>query len=147
MSTATLSELLRRPNQIISQTEKGAVTITRRDGADLLIMKAEDERRRREGVNLASAIMRAAVAAGGDFAAALATVFGWTRLLTSRELESFAQDVEKSLWAAVDLDRYELFLLEVGRWSATAETYAAGLPRGDGADQQWLDRSSAVARP
>jgi len=51
------------------------------------------------------------------------------------------------LWAALELNRYEKLLLEHHRWLETADSYAAGLPRGDGLAEERLAERPTIARP
>jgi hypothetical protein len=147
MATATLSELLRTPKVVIARTEEGLVTVTRRGAPDLVLASASTLRRDREGAALAAGILRTAWQEDGDIQAALERLFGWTSLLSPAELSQYAADIRANLWAALELGNYENLLLEHHRWLETAETYAAGLPRGDGSDQDWLAQRSALARP
>jgi hypothetical protein len=132
---------------VIAQVEDGPVTVTRRGAPDLVRASASSLGRDREGAALAASILRAAWNGDGDIRAALTGLFSWTSLLSSDELDKYAADIQDNLWAALELGSYERLLLEHHRWLETAETYAAGLPRGDGSGQDWLDHRTALARP
>ncbi|MDR1431046.1 MAG: hypothetical protein LBI99_02875 [Propionibacteriaceae bacterium] len=147
MSTATLSDLLRTPKDVIKLTRDGAVTVVRRDGPDLVLMRAADLAAQREGLTLASQVMRASLAAKGDMVSALKSLWAWTSLLSDAELAQFASDMDANVWAAVELDRHDSLLLEFHRWRETADAYAAGLPRGNGCYQESSANRPVVERP
>lgn len=147
MTTATLTEFLRTPNAVIAKTDEGAVRITRRDAADLVVLRADDLERQQEGIGLSSRLMRAVLVAGGDMRVAVSSVCAWASLLSATELDAFAAAMDKHLWSSAELGHYESLLLEFGRWRETAEAYAAGLPRGAGEDLTWLDEAADVQEP
>lgn len=142
MSTATFTEFLRSPKSVVEQTKDGAVRITRRRGHDLMLARADDLERQQEGMALASRLMHATLAHDGDMTAALRSLFSWTTLLDSHELNTFAADMDRLVWPAAELGRYRELLLEFRRWEATAEAYADGLAP----DQplEWLNHPAAV---
>ncbi|MDR1118724.1 MAG: hypothetical protein LBL01_05455 [Bifidobacteriaceae bacterium] len=147
MGVATLSDLLRTPKSVIEMTEDGAVQVVRRDGPDLVLLKAEDLAAQREGLELASRVMRALLARGGDAKGALLGLFGWAALFTEDELGEFADEMERLVWSAAELNAYGALLERFRRWEGTAEAYAAGMPRGDGSDLTWLEEPVPVDRP
>lgn len=145
MSTATFTEFLRSPKSVVAKTEDGAVRITRRQGQDLMLARADDLERQQEGMALASRIMHAVLAHDGDMMATLSSLFSWTTLLDSQELGAFAADMNRLIWPAAELGHYRALLLEFRRWQATAEAYADGLTP----DQpvEWLTQPIDVPRP
>ncbi|HET9876084.1 MAG TPA: hypothetical protein VFQ37_09995 [Mycobacterium sp.] len=146
MSTETFTELLRHPREVAARTEKGAVRITRRDADDLILVRAGDLERHEEGIALASRLMRATIKCGGDIAAALGELNAWVALLSADEQHQCAEEVGSLMWSAAELGEYRRLLDSFRSWQATAQAYAAGLPRDDD-DLTWLPDLPVVARP
>jgi hypothetical protein len=145
--TATLTEFLRTPKDVIAMVENGTVRITRRDAADLVMMRAGDLEFLEEGIGLASRIMRSALAAKGSMADGLKDTFAWVALFSDGERAQFAAEMDRLVWSAAELGAYQALLDEFRRWEGTAEAYAEGMPRGTGDDLTWLDESVDVERP
>lgn len=147
MATATLTEFLRTPKDVISKIDHGAVRITRRDAADLVVLRADDLEHQQDGISLSSQLMRRVLRNGGDMRGALADLFAWTELLSPGEAEQYSNEIEHLLWSATELGSYEALLLAHHRWRETAEAYAAGMPRGTGEHRQWLPEPVDVPEP
>ena len=137
MSTATFTDLLRKPKEVVAQTEGGAVRITRRDAADLVLVRAGDLDGQNEGIALASRIMRAAFAHQGDMRAALASTFAWTTILSETGQVRFAEEIDRLVWSATELGAYGALLNAFRAWEGTAEALADGLT--PDADLDWID--------
>lgn len=146
-TTATFTELLRHPKDVVAKAGDGAVRITRRDAEDLIIMRAGDLDRQHRGIALASRLMRAASRHNGDVAAAIGDVFGWVGALSERERREFANEVDSTLWSAAELAEYTQLVRCVRSWEGTAEAYAAGLSPDDDASLEWFDDAPIVERP
>lgn len=144
-TTATFTELLRRPNDVTAQTESGAVRLTRRDAEDLILIRAGDLARQHQGIALASRLMHAALRHQGRVGDAVADVFGWATALGEDERVAFAAEVEQLIWSAAELGEYARLLQTVQSWQGTAEAYLAGMtpPAAD----EWFDDLPAVERP
>jgi hypothetical protein len=144
-TTATFTELLRHPKDVVDKAGKGAVRITRRDTEDLIIMRAGDLQRHDAGIALASRLMRAAIRRSGNVTEAVSDVFGWIDVLSSHERESFIAEIEGLIWSAAELGEYTRLLQTVQSWEGTAEAYAAGLTPASSDD--WFDELPVVERP
>jgi len=144
MTVATFTEFLRSPKSVVAKTEAGAVRITRRQGRDLVLARADDMETQDAGVKLASRIVRARLGAG-SMSDGLASLFSWTGLLDCSEMERFAEAMERLVWPATELGRYGELLSEFRRWEGTAEAYADGF--GPVAALGWLDEPVDVPRP
>lgn len=144
-TTETFTELLRHPRDVAAQTEKGPVRITRRDADDLILVRAGDLERHEEGIALASRLMRASLTQG-SVSAALRELNSWMALLSENEQRQLTEEIESLLWSAAELGEYRRLLESFHSWRATAEAYAAGLPRDDGG-LTWLPDLPVVARP
>ncbi|MDR2453289.1 MAG: type II toxin-antitoxin system prevent-host-death family antitoxin [Bifidobacteriaceae bacterium] len=128
MSSATLTEFLRHPKDVIERVrEEGQVRLTRRGDADLVIVRGDELDALRDGAALASRIGRAAARNGGDVREGLRSLFAWTSLLSAAELGDYAQEVERLVYASAETGRYGALLQAQAGWAGTAEAYAAGL--------------------
>jgi prevent-host-death family protein len=144
MSTATLTEFLRHPKDVIERVrDEGSVRLTRRGDADLVIVRGDELDALREGAALASRIIRAQAAVGGDMREALRALFAWTSLLSAAELDAYAAEMSGLVHASAEAGRYEEMLRAQAGWVGTAEAYAAGL----GPVATGSARGAAVERP
>jgi prevent-host-death family protein len=144
MLSATLTEFLRHPKDVIERVRQdGQVRLTRRGDADLVIARGDEFDAMREGTALASRIVRAAAAHGGDLRAGLRSAFAWTSLLSDDEFEAYADEVERWLWASAEAGRYDRLLQAQAGWAGTAEAHAAGL----GPAQVEPSLGAVIARP
>jgi len=145
--TATFSELLRSPKDVVGAAEHGEVTITRRDGEDLVLTTASSVRRSRDGLEFAAGIVAAAVAARPEsFAQRLSSPFPWMTFLSEVEQEAFANEVVDLARACATVHEFEPLAIAVHAWRSTAQAYASGVHR-DGSDIAWLDEAAVVERP
>ena len=145
--TATFSDLLRSPKDVVGAAERGEVTITRRDGEDLVLTTAVSARRNRDGLALASNIIAAAVAVWPEsFADRLRVPFPWMTFLSDEEQEMFATELVDLSRACAAVHQFDRLAIAIHAWQSTAEAYAAGVPRGGG-DVDWLDDVTVVERP
>jgi len=146
MSTATFTELLRQPKEVVAQADHGAVRITRRDAKDLVLLRADNLEAQNKGIALASKIMRASLANGGDMVAALKSVFAWTAEFSEDEMEKFAAKMDQLVWSSAELGVYGQLLQTFRSWEGTAEALADGMKPVDESDflplNEWLTVSS-----
>jgi hypothetical protein len=137
MTTATFTDLLRSPNEVVAQTDGGAVRITRRDAADLVLMRAGDLDAQNEGIALASRIMRAALSHKGDMLGALRGAFAWTSILSARSQKEFASEIGTLVWSSAELGAYTQLREAIRSWQGTAEALADGMRPDEPLD--WID--------
>jgi prevent-host-death family protein len=149
MTTAalTFTDLLRTPKDVVARTDEGAVRITRHGADDLVLLRADDFDQQQQGVALAGKLVRARLAHDGNLGGALVAEFPWAALFSPGELAEFASQVERLLWAAVELGHYAALMLEFARWRGTAEVYADGYAPRDVNDLDWLEQPVDVPRP
>jgi len=140
-----MTDLLRRPRDVVAQTERGSVIITRRDATDLVLMRAEDLDRDAEGLALAFRIGYAALRNNGDMLAALRQLYPWTRLFSSAAQQKFAEQMDTLVWSSAQLGRFHQLTQAMMSWQGTAEALADGLRPDDPLD--WFDDPPAVPRP
>ena len=127
MSTATFTDLLRKPKEVLAHIDEGQVRITRRDGDDLVILRGHDLDVLENGVALSSRLIRAIGRNKGDVAAALTDLFAWAGEFTAGELSAYAAEIEQLLYAASALGRFERLLRAQQEWKETALAYAMGM--------------------
>jgi hypothetical protein len=139
MTTATFTELLRNPNDVVARTEQGAVRITRRDAVDLVIMRAGELEGQSEGIALASRIMRAVHAHNGSMREALRETFAWTGLFSARALEAFIAEMDRLVWSSAELGSYGALRRALRSWEGTAQALAEGMAPDAALD--WIDPS------
>ncbi|TCK00522.1 hypothetical protein [Nocardia alba] len=143
-TTATFTELLRHPKEVVEKAGDGIVRITRRDAEDLILMRAGHLDRQDAGIALASRLMRAAVRRQGDITEAVTDTFAWVDALSPTGRAEFVAEVSELIWSAAELGEYTRLLECVQSWQGTAEAYAAGLSRADDGDLTWIDDDSPV---
>lgn len=127
MSTATFTDLLRKPKEVLAHIDEGQVRITRRDGDDLVILRGHDLDVLEQGVALSSRLIRAIGRNNGDVEAALTDLFAWTGEFTLGELRAYAAEIERLVYAASELGTFERLLRAQQEWKETAVAYAMGM--------------------
>ena len=127
MSTATFTDLLRKPKEVLAHIDEGQVRITRRDGDDLVILRGHDLDVLEKGVALSSRLIRAIGRNKGDVAAALTDLFAWTGEFTPGELRAYAAEIEQLVYAASELGTFERLLRAQQEWKETAVAYSMGM--------------------
>lgn len=142
-----MTELLRTPKAIVAQTESGAVRITRRDAADLILLRADDLENTQHGTALALKIAREALRQHGDMRAALQVLYPWSALFSDKGMGEFADEMDRLVWAAADLGHFGALVSAFNSWQGTAEALADGWRADD--ELGWLDTDDPVdvARP
>jgi hypothetical protein len=127
MSTATFTDLLRKPKDVLAHIDEGQVRITRRDGDDLVILRGHDLDVLENGLALSSLLIRAIGRNKGDVEAALTELFAWTAEFNAGELRGYATEIERLLYAASELGTFERLLRAQQEWKQTAVAYAMGM--------------------
>ena len=143
--TVQFSELSRNSRAVAEAADRGPVTVTRRDGEPLVLMRKALDDANREGLAMASQVVAAAVSAWPDpFVERLHAPFPWMRFLPVSEQQQFADELVQTARACASVQQFEPLLAEVAAWRSTAEAYAAGW---DKAAVDWLDAPVDVTRP
>lgn len=124
MSTATFTDLLRKPKEVLARIDEGMVRITRRDGDDLVILRGHDIDALENGVALSSQILRAIGRNKGDAQAAVKDLFAWTSEFSDAELAQYAEELERLVYSASELGSFERLLRAQQEWRETAAAYA-----------------------
>ena len=127
MSTATFTDLLRKPKDVLAHIDEGQVRITRRDGDDLVILRGHDLDVLESGVALSSQLLRAIGRNKGDVEAALSEMFAWTSKFSAAELTEYAHEIERLVYSASELGSFGQLLRAQREWQETAAAYAMGV--------------------
>src|ERR1700712_4075947 len=127
MSTATFTDLLRKPREVLAHIDEGQVRITRRDGDDLVILRGHDLDVLQNGTALSSRLIRAIGRNQNDVVAALTDLFAWTAEFSPDELLSYAAEIEQLVYSSSELGSYDRLLQAQQEWQETALAYAMGM--------------------
>ncbi|MDF2444365.1 MAG: hypothetical protein JWR01_2568 [Subtercola sp.] len=126
MSTATFTDLLRRPKEVLARIDEGQLRITRRDGDDLVILRGHDLEVLQNGTALSSRLIRAIGRNQNNVVAALRDLFAWTAEFSADELADYASEIEQLVYSASELGTYDRLLRAQQEWQETALAYAMG---------------------
>ncbi|WP_424327385.1 prevent-host-death protein [Gordonia sp. (in: high G+C Gram-positive bacteria)] len=139
-------ELCAGPHEVFAEAEDHPVTVTRRDGEDLVLMSRRHVESRNRLLEFAAQLIGVAVADNGPLADRMANAFPWMLALSVKDRETCAQDLVDAARASFFTDQPHRVLAELTSWRETATALAAGLGQ---ADVEWLDDDVAatVERP
>jgi PHD/YefM family antitoxin component YafN of YafNO toxin-antitoxin module len=140
------SDLSRRSKAVAQAADKAPVTITRRGGDDLLLIRKADVDIDREGLTIATQITAAAAAVDGlaAFIERLHIIYPWIEFLSASEKQECAKELVNSASACASMMRFDPLVGAVAGWRSTAEAYAAGWVEDR---YTWLDSTIQVDRP
>lgn len=131
-STATLSTLLRHPNDVIERLDEGDVVLTRRDGEALRLSKDHDATRDHEMVSAFAHLIAATVldeSTSDRLAEHLSTPFPWIEFLPTDARRDFVGDFLRTSRACASVERFDRLAVVVGNWRETATAYSLGLDK------------------
>jgi hypothetical protein len=120
------SELQRDPKSVAAIADQHEVRVKRRDGADLLLVRADHHANRHSGAVTAARAMRALFRhAGPDVVAdALLDEFPWIAVLPKSDRAEFVQEFVQAIQASADLGQWSLLAQTVHEWANTAIVHA-----------------------
>lgn len=141
-TTVTLSTLLRSPNEVFDKLENGDVLVTRRDGADLRLTKAEHAEAEAATVQALAQLIAASLddEACDRLANRLAEPFPWIAFLPPEHRRQFVGEFLRLARASASIGRFERLATALEAWKATAEAYADPNVTPDGSDLGELPR-------
>jgi PHD/YefM family antitoxin component YafN of YafNO toxin-antitoxin module len=140
------SELSRNSGGVFRAAEQGPVTVTRRDGEPLVLMRSEEFRRDHEGLEIASIIVAAALSPGSaPLHERLAQSFGWINFLPEHERTACAAELVAIARACAAVAHYDRLLGTVAGWRSTAEAFAGGYT--PDRELTWLDEPEPLEDP
>jgi hypothetical protein len=139
------SDLSRDSKAVAAAADRGPVTITRRDGEALILIRKSEVDADRAGLALVAQIIAVAVAdPPGSFATRLRGPFPWMQFLSGAAQEQFAAELVDTARACASIAQFEPLATVIHAWQSTAEAYAAGW---DAEEYEWLDTPGEVERP
>jgi hypothetical protein len=119
------SDLLRHPNDVSIDVDKGDVVLRRRDAPDLRLTRADrDADRTAAFLALGRTFRNLAVHHPGVLDGALGDAFPWLELLPAPDRQAFVEEFTRVAVAAGDLDVYGPLSQLIREWRATAEIHA-----------------------
>ncbi|WP_427018204.1 type II toxin-antitoxin system Phd/YefM family antitoxin [Pseudarthrobacter sp. P1] len=125
--TANSSDLSRNPAQVFRAADEGPVTITRRDGEPLTLLRSSTVEREHEALRLAASLVAASLASGETtFAERLMGPFPWLDFLPSDQREQFAAEIVDVSRACASISSFDRLFVVLSEWTATAEAVASG---------------------
>lgn len=147
-STATLSDLLRNPRDVIAQLDQGDVTLTRRDGEALMLTKAARNAENQDALDHLSHLIAASLddVVCARMAEHLKDEHPWLALLPEQQQLHFVGDYFRMLRASLSAGGYTQLAAFLASWRGTAEVYALGLTPAE-FDADYAEASGPVARP
>ena len=138
------SELSRNPLKVFSAAEKTPVTVTRRDGEDLVLMSKKETQSIPQFHTHVAQVLSALDDQNGSLVARMTKYFPWMLALAEDAQQECTQDLIRTTKAALATNAPMLAINELNAWTATAETIALGI---DFNDNDWLDAPILVERP
>ena len=138
------SELSRNPLKVFSAAEKTPVTVTRRDGEDLVLMSKKETQSIPQFHAHVAQVLSALDDQNGSLVARMTKYFPWMLTLEEDAQQECTQDLIRTTKAALATNAPMLAINELNAWTATAETIALGI---DFNDIDWLDAPILVERP
>ncbi len=139
------SDLSRDSKAVAAAADRGPVTITRRDGDELVLMRKAEADADRAGLALAAQIVAVAVSDWpSSFAARLREPFPWMIFLSDAEQEAFTDELVRTARACASVAQFEPLSTVIHAWMSTAQAKAAGWDR---TEYVWLDEQVEVDRP
>lgn len=141
-TTRRSSDLSKHSAEVFAEAEDHPVTVTRRDGEDLVLMSRREAEGRNRMLEFAAQLIGVAVDDDGPLAERMSKPFPWMLALSEQDRENCAQNLVDAARASFSTDQPHRVLAEVNAWRETATALAAGL---GGDDVEWLDDDSDAA--
>jgi dsDNA-binding SOS-regulon protein len=142
--TYASSEVSRNPAAVFDAAEQHPIRVTRRDGADLVLMSHREADARDRLLELAAQLIAATTDDAGTLAERLADRLPWMLALSPSEQEKCAAELIAAARASFATGQAHRAITTITAWRETALVLAAGL----GAEPvEWLAESELVERP
>ncbi|MFD4644572.1 hypothetical protein ACFWN2_45205 [Lentzea sp. NPDC058436] len=120
------SELQRDPKSVAAIADQHEVRVKRRDGADLLLVRADHHQYRHSAAIIAARAMRAVFRqVGPDVVAdALLDEFPWIAVLPKSDRAELVKEFIQGIQASADLGQWALVAQTMHEWANTAIVHA-----------------------
>jgi hypothetical protein len=120
------SELSRNPLKVFSAAEKTPVTVTRRDGEDLVLSSKSQATSRNEFFEFTAKIVAAACGGEGTLTERMVSQFPWMLILKKEEQDRCSKDLVDAALVSMSTHQTQHALIELYSWKDTAEAMASG---------------------
>lgn len=127
IETVQSSELSRNPLKVFSAAEHNPITVTRRDGEDLVLMKKKEVQDLKEFQGLISQILVVLDDDTGSLIERMSKPFPWILALSQKDQFDCANDLVRAAKVALATNVPSHALNNLLSWQATAETVALGI--------------------
>ncbi|MDQ1246063.1 MAG: hypothetical protein QG597_430 [Actinomycetota bacterium] len=142
--TRRSSDLSKHSAVVFAEAEDHPVTVTRRDGEDLVLMSQREAEGRSRLLRFAAQLITVTLDDNGSLAERMSRAFPWMLALSPADRVVCAQDLVDAARASFATDQSHLAIAELTSWKETATAVAAGL---GSTDLEWLDEDETVDRP
>jgi hypothetical protein len=146
-TTATFSELLRTPNEVIGKLEAGGdVVLTRRDAEPLRLSLAGPAAAESSTLDALAQLIGASLDEEmcDRMARHLAEPFPWVEFLPEQARREFVGDFLRTARACAAVARFDRLTILIAAWRGTAEAYADPKVTADGSDLTYFPSDSVV---
>ncbi|WP_291037209.1 prevent-host-death protein [Herbiconiux sp.] len=138
------SDLSRNAPRLFAAAEEGPISVTRRDGENLVLMSQRDADAREQLLQFAAQLIAVAIDERGTLAERMANAYPWMLALSPADRERCARDLVDAARASFATGHHHLIAAELTSWRETASALAAGL---HDSPVDWLDDELLVDRP
>jgi hypothetical protein len=142
--TFASSDLSRHSARVFAAAEVRPITVTRRDGASLVLMSEREAQARDDLLAMAARMIAVAIDDRGTLAERMAVQFPWMLALNDEDQAACAADLMRAARASFATGHAHLAAAEVTAWRETATAVVAGL---GSTSVEWLDAPVPVERP
>jgi hypothetical protein len=119
------SDLLRKSGEVLDEVDRQDVLLRRRDGHDVLLVRADREETVRDAIGVASSVLARMVGRHlADMAKGLPEAMPWLRLLPERDLEEFIKEFIEVAEACGSLGSFDRLGLLLTEWRKTAYAWS-----------------------
>jgi hypothetical protein len=120
------SELSRNPLKVFSAAEKTPVTVTRRDGEDLVLSSKSQATSRNEFFEFTAKIVVSTCGEEGTLIERMVSQFPWMLALDKDDREKCAKNLIDAALISMSTHQTRHALIELNSWKDTAEAMAGG---------------------
>jgi hypothetical protein len=120
------SELSRNPLKVFSAAEKTPVTVTRRDGEDLVLTSKSQATSRNEFFEFTAKIVVASCGENGTLTERMAGQFPWMLVFDDAGQNQCSKDLVDAALVSMTTHQTQHALIELSSWKDTAEALSAG---------------------
>lgn len=145
-TTATFSELLRTPNEVIGRLEAGDVVLTRRDAEPLRLSLAGPAAAASGTLDALAQLIASSLDEEmcDRLVQHLIEPFPWIEFLPVNARREFVADFLRTTRACAAVARFDRLTTLLAAWRGTAEAYADPHLSADGTDLDYLSPRGAV---